>query len=69
MWILFWRYPDFVDVYQYNNLPVRIFLYLYEYPDIFLVLMQKKKDHCLKSNIENLVAKIRSVKFSFLLSI
>ena len=27
------------------------------------------KNHCLISNIENLVAKIRSVKFSFLLSI
>ena len=28
-----------------------------------------QKDHCLISNIENLVAKIWSVKFSFLLSI
>ena len=34
----------------------------------FVVLMQKK-NHCLLPNIENLVAKIRSVKFSFLLSI
>ena len=24
LWILFWPYPDFFDVYQYNNLPVRI---------------------------------------------
>ena len=30
---------------------------------------KKKKNDCLISNIENLVAKIRSVKFSFLLSI
>ena len=30
---------------------------------------KKKKNHCLTSNIENLVVKIRSVKFSFLLSI
>ena len=28
-----------------------------------------QKNHCLISNIENLFAKIRSVKFSFLLSI
>ena len=28
-----------------------------------------QKNHCFISNIENLVAKIRSVKFSFLLSI
>ena len=34
----------------------------------FVVLMQEKK-HCLISNIENLVANIRSVKFSFSLSI
>ena len=33
----------------------------------FVVLMQK--NHCLISNTEHLVAKIRSVKFSFLLSI
>ena len=56
------RYPDFFDVYQYNNLPVRFFSYLYEYPDVLW-------SYCLISNIENLVAKIRSVKFSFLLSI
>ena len=30
---------------------------------------KKKKNHCLISNVENLVAKIWSVKFSFLLSI
>ena len=37
-------------------------------PRCFVVLMQKK-NHCFISYIENLVAKIRSVKFSFLLSI
>ena len=31
--------------------------------------LNAKKIHCLISNTENLVAKIRSVKFSFLLSI
>ena len=36
---------------------------------MFCGLNAKKKRHCLISNIENLVAKIRSVKFSFLLSI
>ena len=31
--------------------------------------LNAKKNHCFVSNIENLVANIRSVKFSFLLSI
>ena len=34
LWILFWRYPDYFNFYQYNNLPVRIFSYFYEYPDV-----------------------------------
>ena len=35
---------------------------------MFCGLNAKKKNYCLISNIENLVAKVRSVKFSFLLS-
>ena len=53
--------PDLFDVYQYFHISTNI--------QMLFGLDAKKKYHCHISKLANFVAKIRSVKFSFLLSI
>ena len=42
LWILFWRYRDFFDVYQYYNLPLRFFFHMSKNIQMFFGLDGKK---------------------------